>query len=162
MPQPERNENTLSYTRAPSERVSRSPFWPSRARQLRTVTRVESLTLDRMTLHFKQKLALDYAELVYNGLWFTPMREALDAFFAVTCQNTTGEVTLSMYKGSVQPASRKSPHSLYSLSIGSFTMGEDYDQTDAFGFINLTGLPMKIRAALIRGQATKPPNSPEV
>ncbi|MCP5118969.1 MAG: argininosuccinate synthase [bacterium] len=109
---------------------------------------LEALTLDRATLHYKEKLALDYAELVYNGLWFTPLREALDSFFAVTCENTTGEVTLKMYKGNVEPVSRKSPNSLYSLSIGSFTMGDDYDQTDALGFINLTGLPIKIRAAL--------------
>jgi len=109
---------------------------------------LESLTLDRQTLHFKQKLGLDYAELVYNGMWFTPLREALDAFFAVTSANTTGEVTLQMYKGGVQPVSRRSPNSLYSVSIGSFTMGADYDQKDALGFINLTGLPIRMRASL--------------
>jgi len=109
---------------------------------------LEALVLDRQTLHYKQKLALDYAELVYNGLWFTPLREALDAFFDVTNANTTGEVTLRMLKGNVVPASRKSPHSLYSLSVASFTMGDDYDQKDAFGFINLTGLPIKMAASL--------------
>ena len=107
---------------------------------------LEALTLDRATLHYKQNLALDYAEMVYNGLWFTPLREALDAFFAKTAETTTGEVTLRLYKGNIEPVSRKSPYSLYSLDIASFTMGASYDQKDAFGFINLTGLPIKIRA----------------
>jgi len=107
---------------------------------------LEALTLDKNTLHYKQKLALDYAEMVYNGLWFTPLREALDAFFEAVSTTTTGEVTLRLYKGSVQPVSRRSPYSLYSLDIASFTMGASYDQKDALGFINLTGLPIKIRA----------------
>jgi len=107
---------------------------------------LESLTLDRNTLHYKQKLALDYAEMVYNGLWFTPLREALDAFFEATSQTTTGEVKLRLYKGSIEPVSRKSPYSLYSLNIASFTMGADYDQKDAQGFINLIGLPIRVRA----------------
>ena len=107
---------------------------------------LESLTLDRATLHFKQKLAIDYAELVYSGQWFTPLRTALDAFFSAASERTTGEVMLRLYKGAVEPVSRRSPYSLYSLSIGSFTMGADYDQTDAKGFINLIGLPIKIRA----------------
>jgi len=81
--------------------------------------------------------------MVYNGLWFTPLREALDAFFAVTAESTTGEVTLRLYKGNVEPVSRKSPYSLYSLDIASFTMGAEYDQKDARGFINLIGLPMQ-------------------
>jgi argininosuccinate synthase len=109
---------------------------------------LESLTLDRATLHYKQKLALDYAEMVYNGFWFTPLREALDAFFAKTSETTSGEVTMQLYKGNLQPLSRKSPYSLYSLDIASFTMGASYDQKDALGFINLIGLPVKIRAAL--------------
>ncbi|MGI8990400.1 MAG: argininosuccinate synthase [Bryobacteraceae bacterium] len=109
---------------------------------------LESLTLDRDTLHYKQHLALDYAEMVYNGLWFTPLREALDAFFESVGRTTTGEVTLRLYKGHYDPVSRKSPYSLYSLGIASFTMGADYDQKDARGFINLIGLPIKVRAAL--------------
>jgi argininosuccinate synthase len=113
---------------------------------------LESLTLDRNTLHYKQKLALDYAELVYCGFWFTPLRHALDAFFDVTSESTTGEVTLRMLKGNLEPVSRKSPYSLYSLSIGSFTMGADYDQKDALGFINLIGLPIKIRASMKQAQ----------
>ena len=109
---------------------------------------LEALTLDRQTLHYKQRLALDYAEMVYNGLWFTPLREALDAFFLAVGATTTGEVALRLYKGNLEPVSRKSPYSLYSLDIASFTMGASYDQKDALGFINLTGLPIKVRAGL--------------
>jgi argininosuccinate synthase len=109
---------------------------------------LEALTLDRAALHYKQKLALDYAELVYNGLWFTPLREALDGFFESLGRTTTGEVTLRMYKGNLEPVSRKSPYSLYSLDIASFTMGASYDQKDAEGFINLIGLPIRVRAAV--------------
>jgi argininosuccinate synthase len=109
---------------------------------------LEALTLDRQAMHYKQRLALDYAEMVYNGLWFTPLREALDGFFEAVGATTTGEVTLRLYKGNLEPVSRKSPYSLYSLDIASFTMGASYDQKDALGFINLTGLPIKVRAAL--------------
>jgi argininosuccinate synthase len=111
---------------------------------------LEALVLDKSIMHYKQKLAIDYAELVYNGLWFTPLREALDAFFELASQPVTGEVTLRLYKGNLEPVSRKSPNSLYSLDIASFTMGASYDQKDALGFINLTGLPMKIRASIAR------------
>jgi argininosuccinate synthase len=109
---------------------------------------LEALTLDKNTLHYKQKLALDYAEMVYNGLWFTPLREALDGFFAKVTETATGVVKLRLYKGNIEPLSRKSPYSLYSLDIASFTMGASYDQKDALGFINLIGLPIKVRAAL--------------
>jgi argininosuccinate synthase len=112
------------------------------------IRELEALTLDKATLHYKQKLALDYAEMVYNGLWFTPLREALDSFFESVSENTTGEIKLQLYKGNLTPLSRKSPYSLYSLDIASFTMGASYDQKDAFGFINLIGLPIKVRAAL--------------
>jgi len=118
-----------------------------------SVRELEALTLDRATLHYKQKLALDYAELVYNGLWFTPLREALDAFFEVTSENVTGEVTLRLYKGTIEPVSRKSPYSLYSLKVASFTMGAEYDQKDSLGFINLIGLPIKMRT--LAAQAAK-------
>ena len=116
------------------------------------IRELEALTLDKSTLHYKQKLALDYAEMVYNGLWFTPLREALDAFFEKTGEATTGEVTLEMYKGNLQPLSRKSPYSLYSLDIASFTMGAGYDQKDALGFINLIGLPIQVRALAAKGK----------
>lgn len=109
---------------------------------------IEALTLDRTTLHYKQKLALDYAEMVYNGLWFTPLRESLDAFFEKVTEPASGEITMRLYKGNLEPVSRKSPNSLYSLDIASFTMGASYDQKDALGFINLIGLPIKVRASL--------------
>jgi len=109
---------------------------------------LEALTLDKNTLHYKQKLALDYAEMVYNGLWFTPLREALDGFFEKVTETATGVVKLRLYKGNIEPLSRQSPYSLYSLDIASFTMGASYDQKDALGFINLIGLPIKVRAAL--------------
>jgi argininosuccinate synthase len=109
---------------------------------------LEALTLDRYTAHYKEKLALDYAEMVYNGLWFTPLREALDAFFESVSAPVTGEVTMRLFKGNLEPVSRKSPNSLYSLNIASFTMGAEYDQKDALGFINLIGLPIKVRASL--------------
>jgi len=115
---------------------------------------LEALTLDKSTLHYKQGLALDYAEMVYNGLWFTPLREALDAFFEKVTEPVTGEVKLRLYKGNIEPLSRKSPFSLYSLDIASFTMGASYDQKDALGFINLVGLPIKVRAALAGGKSS--------
>ena len=93
--------------------------------------------------------------MVYNGLWFTPLRESLDAFFDKVCESSTGEIKLQLYKGNITPLSRKSPNSLYSLDIASFTMGASYDQKDALGFINLVGLPMKVRAGLAGKQASK-------
>jgi argininosuccinate synthase len=112
------------------------------------VKELEALTLDRTALHYKQKLALDYGEMVYNGLWFTPLRESLDSFFAKLSEPVTGEVTMRLFKGTLEPVSRKSPNSLYNLDIASFTMGASYDQKDALGFINLVGLPIKVRASL--------------
>ena len=114
---------------------------------------LESLTLDKSTQHYKEKLALDYAEMVYNGLWFTPLREALDDFFRKVSEHTTGEVTLRLYKGTLTPVSRKSLYSLYSLDIASFTMGAEYDQKDARGFINLIGLPIQVRANVLAAAA---------
>jgi len=111
---------------------------------------LESLTLDRATMHYKQKLALDYAELVYDGKWFTPLREALDAFVDSTQQNVSGEIVVRLHKGRLDVMSRKSPFSLYSEEIASFTMGAEYDQKDAEGFINLTGLPIRVHAAVTR------------
>lgn len=108
---------------------------------------LESLCLDRATMHFKQKLALDYAELVYDGKWFTPLREALDAFVAKTQEFVTGEVKVRLHQGRLDVMSRTSPYSLYSEEIASFTMGAEYDQKDAEGFINLTGLPIRVAAA---------------
>ena len=121
---------------------------PGGAILLAAVRELEALTLDRTTLHYKQKVALDYAEMVYNGLWFTPLRESLDAFFTKVAEPVTGEVTMRLYKGNLEPVSRKSKNSLYNLDIASFTMGASYDQKDALGFINIVGLPIKVQAAL--------------
>jgi argininosuccinate synthase len=107
---------------------------------------LEALCLDRDLLHFKQHVALKYAELVYFGLWFTPLREALDAFVEPTQQNLTGSVSLSLYKGNVNVVSRKSDYSLYRTDLSSFTMGAGYDQKDAEGFIRILGLPSRCRA----------------
>jgi argininosuccinate synthase len=107
---------------------------------------LESLTLDRETVHYKQQLALKYADMVYYGQWFAPLRQALDAFVNVTQQNVTGEVKLKLFKGRCTPAGAKSPNSLYETDLASFKMGAEYDPTDATGFIRLFGLPMKVAA----------------
>ena len=109
---------------------------------------LEALTVDRGTAELKQQLGLDYARLVYNGLWFTPLREALDAFMDRALAQTTGEVRLKLHRGHALVAGRTSPHSLYSDKLASFTMGELYDQKDALGFINIIGLPIKMQALL--------------
>jgi argininosuccinate synthase len=109
---------------------------------------LEALCLERDLMHFKQHVALKYAELVYYGLWFTPLREALDVFVEQTQRDITGTVTLSMYKGNVSVVSRKSEFSLYRTDLSSFTMGEEYDQKDAAGFIRILGLPARTRARI--------------
>jgi argininosuccinate synthase len=109
---------------------------------------LESLTLDRETMHYKQQLALKYAELVYYGLWFCQLREALDAFVDVTQRNVTGEVKIKLFKGRCTPAGIKSPNSLYKTDLASFKMGAEYDPTDATGFIRLFGLPVKVAAVV--------------
>jgi len=108
---------------------------------------LESLTLDRETMHYKQQVALKYAELVYYGLWFSPLREAVDAFVNVTQQNVTGDVKIKLFKGRCTPAGVKSPKSLYRTDLASFKMSAEYDPTDATGFIRLFGLPMRVAAA---------------
>jgi argininosuccinate synthase len=107
---------------------------------------LEALCLEREVAHFKQHVGLKYAELVYFGQWFAPLREALDAFVASTQKEITGSVTLSLYKGNVSVVSRQSEHSLYRTDLSSFTMGESYDQKDAAGFIRILGLPSRTRA----------------
>jgi argininosuccinate synthase len=109
---------------------------------------LEALCLDRDLLHFKQHVALKYAELVYYGLWFTPLREALDAFVTETQKDVTGTVTLKLYKGNVAIAGRESEFSLYRTDLSSFTMSESYDQKDAAGFIRILGLPARSRARI--------------
>jgi argininosuccinate synthase len=113
---------------------------------------LEQLCLDAKTKSTKQQLALQYAELVYGGLWFTPLREALDAFMTETQKTVTGTVKLTLYKGNIIPAGMTSPYSLYSEALASFTTGELYDHADAQGFITLYGLPSKVRA-LVMAQA---------
>ncbi len=107
---------------------------------------LEALCLERELAHFKQHVGLKYAELVYFGLWFTPLREALDAFVESTQKEITGTVTLSLYKGNVSVVSRQSDYSLYRTDLSSFTMGESYDQKDAAGFIRILGLPSRSRS----------------
>ena len=109
---------------------------------------LEALCLERDVAHFKQHIGLKYAELVYFGLWFTPLREALDAFVESTQKNMTGTVTLSLYKGNVSVVSRESEYSLYRTDLSSFTMGSEYDQKDAEGFIRILGLPSRSRARM--------------
>ena len=108
-------------------------------------TVLEQICLDKLTMHEKQKLAVTYAELVYNGQWFTPLREALAAFVDKTQERVTGKVRLKLYKGNMINAGVWSPYTLYSEEIATF--GEsDYNQADAAGFINLYGLPIKVQA----------------
>lgn len=107
---------------------------------------LEALCLDRDLMHFKQNIALKYAELVYFGLWFTPLHESLDAFVESTQQEITGSVALSLYKGNVAIASRRSEFSQYRTDLSSFTMSDSYDQKDAAGFIRILGLPSRSRA----------------
>lgn len=109
---------------------------------------LETLTLDRETLHFKQTVAGRYAELVYYGQWFTPLRKAMDAFIDETQQRVTGSVKVKLYKGNVWTVGRKSPYSLYSENLATFGEDQVYNQKDAEGFINLFGLPLKVQATL--------------
>ena len=113
---------------------------------------LETLCLDRDTLHYKDLVAQRYAELVYFGQWFTPLREALDAFVDQTQQTVTGEVRLKLYKGNLINAGVTSPYSLYSEQIATFGEDEVYNQKDAAGFINLFGLPISARATLLKGK----------
>lgn len=107
---------------------------------------LETLTLDKLTMHKKQELAISFAELVYNGLWFSPLREAMSAFFTATQKNVTGTVKLKLYKGNIIKAGVWSDHALYSEELATFGEDNVYDQTDATGFINLFGLPTVVQA----------------
>ncbi len=109
---------------------------------------LEDLTLDRDTGHYKQLVALKFAELVYFGQWFTPLRAALSAFVAETQKTVTGDVRLKLYKGNVIPAGTTSPYSLYSESLATFGAGGIYNQKDSEGFINLFGLPLTVKALM--------------
>ena len=107
---------------------------------------LEELCLDRETMETKKKLGSQFAQVVYEGKWFTPLREAIQAFVGVTQQYVTGEVKLRLYKGNIIKAGTTSPYSLYNESLASFTTGDMYDHNDACGFITLFGLPLKVRA----------------
>ncbi|MCX5779325.1 MAG: argininosuccinate synthase, partial [Firmicutes bacterium] len=111
---------------------------------------LERLTLDRRTLQFKEQVAAKYAELVYDGNWFSKLRTALDAFVDVTQQTVTGSVRVKLYKGSCNAVASSSPYSLYSEELATFGADEIYSQKDAEGFINLFGLPLKVQALLDR------------
>ena len=109
-------------------------------------SKLEEICLDRDTYHYKQGVALRFAELVYYGQWFTPLREALSAFVDSTQETVTGDVKLKLYKGNIIRAGETSPYSLYSESLASFDEDEVYNQADSAGFINLFGLPIKVQA----------------
>ena len=110
------------------------------------IKELEYLCLDRQTMHYKELIASKYAELVYDGLWFTPLKESLDAFVNEAMKNVTGTVRLKLYKGQVSPAGAKSPYSLYSEELATFEEDEVYNHKDAEGFINLFGLSLKVKA----------------
>ena len=109
---------------------------------------LEHLCHDRSTIEFKEVVSSKYAQLIYKGEWFTPLREALSAFVDSTQRTVTGEVKLKLYKGNIIPAGSTSPYSLYNEEIAGFTTGELYDHKDAEGFINLTALPLTVRALM--------------
>ncbi len=107
---------------------------------------VDELGLDRATMETKKDMGNKFAQIVYEGKWFTPLREAIQAFVKSTQEYVTGEVKFKLYKGNIIKAGTTSPYSLYSESLASFTTGELYDHHDADGFITLFGLPLKVRA----------------
>ena len=107
---------------------------------------LEELVLDRATMETKKDMGNKMAQIVYEGKWFTPLREAVQAFVASTQQYVTGEVKFRLYKGNIIKSGTTSPYSLYSESLASFTTGDLYDHHDASGFITLFGLPLKVRA----------------
>ena len=109
---------------------------------------LETLCLDKATQHYKQQIALKFADIVYDGQWYTPLREALSAFVDKTQETVTGDVKLKLYKGNIINAGVTSPYSLYSEEIATFGEDDVYDQNDSAGFINLFGLPIKVKALL--------------
>lgn len=111
---------------------------------------LETITLDKETLRVKQHLAIKFADIVYNGQWFTPLREAMSAFFSETQKTVTGSVKLKLYKGNIINAGVVSPHTLYDEEVATFSEDNVYNQADAVGFINLFGLPVKVRAKMER------------
>ena len=114
------------------------------------VEQLEELTLDRETMETKKKLGSQFAQVVYEGKWYTPLREAIQAFVESTQKYVTGEVKFKLYKGNIIKAGTTSPYSLYNESLASFTTGDLYDHHDADGFITLFGLPLKVRAMMLK------------
>ena len=111
---------------------------------------LEYICLDKQTMHYKADVSNKFADLVYDGLWYTPLREALSAFVDETQKTVTGTVKMKLYKGNCMPAGAKSPYSLYDEDIATFAEDEVYDQKDSAGFINLFGLPLKVRATMLK------------
>ena len=111
---------------------------------------LESMTLDRETMHFKPYLELRYAELVYYGLWYTPLREAIDAFIAETQKRVSGQVTLKLHKGTCQPVARQSDRSLYQYELATYAEGDVFDQSASPGFIHIWGLAARVAAEVDR------------
>ncbi len=117
---------------------------------------LEYLCLDKQTLHYKLDVANKFADLVYDGLWYTPLRQALSAFVDKTQETVTGKVRMKLYKGNCTPAGTTSPYSLYDEDIATFDADEVYDQKDSAGFINLFGLPLKVRAHMLKKHGIDP------
>jgi argininosuccinate synthase len=113
---------------------------------------LEHICLDRQTYSFKQQSALKIGELIYGGLWFTPLREAISSFVDKTQETVSGKVKLKLYKGSISSAGVSSPNSLYNTSLASFTTGELFNHADAKGFIKLYGLPVLVRSLMEQGK----------
>ena len=114
----------------------------------KALKQLENITLDRISMHFKEHVSLKYAELVYDGMWFTPLRESLDAFINSLCKTVSGTSKVKLYKGNVYNAGVKSDYSLYNPEFATFEEDEVYNQKDAEGFINLFGLQMKVTAMM--------------
>ena len=122
-------------------------FPPKKTSPIESVySKLEEICLDKDTQHYKMNLSNAFADLVYDGKWFTPLREAMSAFVDSTQQTVTGDVKLKLYKGNIIDAGVTSPYSLYDEEIATFDEDEVYDQNDSAGFINLFGLPIKVRA----------------
>ena len=118
--------------------------------------KLEEITLDKETQHYKAQMALKFAELVYNGQWYTPLRKAMSAFVKSTQEAVTGDVTLKLYKGNIMPVSVTSPFSLYSAGMATFDEDDCYDQSDSAGFIHLYGLRLKVRAIKAKEEPDMP------
>lgn len=118
--------------------------------------KLEEITLDKETQHYKAQMALKFAELVYNGQWYTPLRKAMSAFVESTQEAVIGDVTLKLYKGNIMPVSVTSPFSLYSAGMATFDEDDCYDQSDSAGFIHLYGLPLKVRAIKAKEEPDMP------